>query len=179
VHAVVQMAGIAPDVRHRLRLVMVGDGALRREVARVLEGAGLSGQAWLPGTMGGIEDILHGLDIFVLPSLSEGVSNTVLEAMASGLPIVATGTGGNPELLDDGITGTLVPPADSAALSAAILRYARQPALRREHGHKARQAALERFSLSVAVARYREIYRDLLERRCPHVLSRYGNQLNA
>lgn len=73
----------------------------------------------------------------MLPSLAEGISNTILEAMASGLPAVATHVGGNPELNEVGVTGTLVPPADSVALADAISSYVRQRHLLAEHGHAA------------------------------------------
>lgn len=169
--AFVRCARSMPDLRERLRLVMVGDGSLRTQVEATLAAAGLSGQAWLPGARGGIDEILRGLDIFVLPSLSEGISNTILEAMASGLPIVATRTGGNPELVQDGETGLLPPPGNDEALAQAIMRYVREPGLRTSHGAHARQVALERYSLGNMVSRYADIYRELLEQRCPRALA--------
>lgn len=168
--AFVRCAESMPDVRDRLRLVMVGDGRLRGEVEALLAAAGLGGQAWLPGARGGVEEVLRGLDIFVLPSLSEGISNTILEAMATGLPIVATRTGGNPELVQESETGLLPPPDDSAALADAIGRYIREPALRQTHGARGRQVALERYSLTAMVEGYAEIYTQLLEERCPDAL---------
>jgi len=168
--AFARCAETMPDVRERLRLVMVGDGRLRSQVEEVIAAAGLSSQAWLPGARGGVDDILRGLDVFVLPSLSEGISNTILEAMASGLPIVATRTGGNPELVEDGDTGLLPPPNDPAALADAIGQYIRNPDQRKAHGARARQVALERYSLGAMVNRYAGIYRQLLEQRCPEAL---------
>jgi len=169
--AFVRCAQSMPDLRDRLRLVMVGDGSLRAQVEATLNAAGLSGQAWLPGARGGIDEILRGLDIFVLPSLSEGISNTILEAMASGLPIVATRTGGNPELVQDGETGLLPSPGSDDALAQAVMRYVREPGLRASHGARARQVALERYSLGNMVSRYADIYRELLEQRCPRALA--------
>jgi glycosyltransferase involved in cell wall biosynthesis len=78
--------------------------------------------------------LLAGLDVFVLPSLFEGISNTILEAMACGLPVVATHTGGNPELVVDGETGQLVPPAAPDVLADAMAVYLRAPDLARRHG---------------------------------------------
>lgn len=168
--AFVRSAELMPEVRDRLRLVMIGDGQLRTQVEALLAAAGLTGQAWLPGARGGVDEILRGLDIFVLPSLSEGISNTILEAMASGLPVVATHTGGNPELVHNGNTGLLPPANDSEALAQAIVRYVKDPDLRRQHGLRARQVALERYSLGAMVNRYATVYHELLLQRCPEAL---------
>jgi len=153
-----------PSGKH-LRLVMVGDGPLRDRVARVLESAGLREQAWLPGERSDVPDILRGLDCFVLPSLAEGVSNTILEAMASGIPIVATRVGGNPELIDDGMTGRLVPPANAETMATAILGYFDDPTIGRRHGRAARQVAVQRFSLERMVKEYLSLYDSLLHGR--------------
>lgn len=168
--AFVRCTQTMPAMRGRLRLVMIGDGSLRPQVEDTIARAGLSGQAWLPGARAGIDEILRGLDVFVLPSLSEGISNTILEAMATGLPIVATRTGGNPELVQEGDTGFLPAPGDDDALAQAIGRYVQDGAMRAAHGGRARQVALERYSLGNMVSRYAEIYRELLEQRCPGAL---------
>ena len=110
-------------------------------------------------------EILRGLDFFVLPSLAEGVSNTILEAMATGLPVVATRVGGNPELVDEGITGRLVPSADSEAMATAILGYFDDPATARQHARAARQAAVQRFSLDRMIKDYLLLYDGLLRRQ--------------
>jgi sugar transferase (PEP-CTERM/EpsH1 system associated) len=148
----------------RLRLVMVGDGPLRKRVDGVLAAAGLRELAWLPGERSDVPDILRGLDCFVLPSLAEGVSNTILEAMATGLPVVATRVGGNPELVDDGVTGQLVPSADSEAMATAILGYFDDPATARRHARAARQATVQRFSLDRMIRDYLSLYDRLLRR---------------
>ncbi len=149
----------------RLRLVMVGDGPLRKRVDDVLGAAGLRELAWLPGERSDVPDILRGLDCFVLHSLAEGVSNTILEAMATGLPVVATRVGGNPELVEDGATGQLVPSADSEAMAMAILGYFDDPATARRHARAARQATVQRFSLDRMVRDYLSLYDALLRRR--------------
>jgi glycosyltransferase involved in cell wall biosynthesis len=97
-----------PELRSRLRLVMIGDGPLRARAQAMLAEAGVAGLAWLPGQRDDIPEILRGLDCFVLPSLAEGISNTILEAMASGLPVIATDVGGNAELIEAGRSGELV-----------------------------------------------------------------------
>ena len=148
----------------KLRLVMIGDGPLRDRVDAVLKNAGLREQAWLPGERSDVPDILRGLDCFVLPSLAEGVSNTILEALATGLPIVATRVGGNPELVDDGMTGKLVPPANSEAMATAILGYFDDRATAQQHAGAARQVAVQRFSLERMVRDYVSLYDGLLRR---------------
>ena len=168
--AFVRATRMMPELREHLRLAIVGDGSLRPRVAAYLDQAGLSGQVWLPGARGDVPEIMRGLDLFVLPSLSEGISNTILEAMATGLPVVATATGGNPELVDEAETGVLVPPANPDALAVAILDYVRHPAVRQQHGRRARQVALERYSLPTMVRKYTSLYRRLLRQRHPERL---------
>lgn len=154
-----------PAARARLRLVMVGDGPLRPDVERILAEAGLRELAWLPGERSDVPEIMCGLDCFVLPSLAEGISNTILEAMASGLTVIATRVGGNAELVEDSLTGRLVPPADSEALATRILDYLHHPDVLRRHGKAGRNRAERRFSLDRMVMEYDRLYRQLLERR--------------
>jgi sugar transferase (PEP-CTERM/EpsH1 system associated) len=150
---------------HNLRLVMVGDGPQRGDVEAALTEAGVRDLAWLPGERSDIPAIMRGLDCFVLPSLAEGISNTVLEAMASGIPVVATRVGGNPELIDDESTGRLVPSGNDEALTAAMLRYFDDPAAARRHGGAARSAVVRRFSLDRMVQDYRTLYDSTRKRR--------------
>lgn len=163
--AFVHAVHLDPVAAQRMRLVMIGDGPLREDVARVLQDAGLSALAWLPGERSDVPDLMRSLDCFVLPSLAEGISNTILEAMATGLPVLVTRVGGNGELIDDGITGQMVPPADSEAMAAAILAYFNDAAMAHRHGAAARQSALERFSLDRMVRDYAALYDGLLSRR--------------
>lgn len=158
-----------PPARARLRLVMVGDGPLRPEVERTLTAAGMRELAWLPGERDDVPEIMRGLDCFVLPSLAEGISNTILEAMASGLTVIATRVGGNAELVEESLTGRLVPPADSEALATRILDYLHHPEVLRRHGKAGRNRAERQFSLDRMVADYDRLYRRLLQRRgVPH-----------
>jgi glycosyltransferase involved in cell wall biosynthesis len=105
------------------------------------------------------------LDVFVLPSLAEGISNTILEAMASGLPVIATAVGGNGELVAEGSTGTLVPPADPQALATAMAAYAADPRLRRAHGDAGCSRVAGEFSMAQMLAAYGGVYDELLETR--------------
>ena len=137
--AFVRALELSPAACARMRLVMAGEGPLRAEVEAVLRECGVADQAWLAGARNDVPEVLRGLDAFVLPSLAEGISNTILEAMASALPVVATRVGGNPELLDDGVTGRLVPVAGRrgpGACAARRLRASRR--LRRARGRAAR-----------------------------------------
>jgi glycosyltransferase involved in cell wall biosynthesis len=127
-----------------------------------LGAAGLGAQAWLPGARGDVPELMRAMDIFVLPSQAEGISNTVLEAMASGLPVVATAVGGNPELVRHGDTGTLVPPMDTAALTAALLAYVEDARRRLDHGRAARERAVARFSLEGMLERYTALYEGVI-----------------
>lgn len=145
-----------------LRLVLVGDGALREELRALFERAGVLGRVWFAGERADVGDIMRGLDCFVLPSLAEGISNTILEAMASRLPIVATRVGGNPELLESGMTGRLVPPADSDSLADALLEYFADRVTARRHAKAARHAAETRYCLSRMVLDYSSVYERAL-----------------
>jgi len=151
----------APHLKSRLRLVIVGDGPLRAEIDAILAGAGVAGLAWLPGVRHDVPDVLRALDVFVLPSLAEGISNTILEAMATGLPVIATNVGGNVELVEHGRTGALVAPDNVDALADAILQFA-DPAVARAAGAAGRQRAERLYSLDTMVAGYGAIYEHLL-----------------
>lgn len=147
-----------PRFHDAARLVLVGDGPMRNTVENIAKKLGIAELIWMAGNRDDVPDILRQLDVFVLPSLAEGISNTILEAMASGLPVIACDVGGNFELVDDGKTGTLVDAADASQLSEAIERYVNNSALRREHGIAARQAAMKRFSLQSMVDGYDAVY---------------------
>jgi sugar transferase (PEP-CTERM/EpsH1 system associated) len=149
----------------RMRLVIAGEGPSRAAIEQALDAAGVRSRAWLCGERSDVHDVMRGLDCFVLPSLAEGISNTVLEAMASGLPIVATRVGGNPEIVDDGATGTLVAAAAPDAMAQAIGRYCADTSLAARHARAAREAAVARFSLTRMAQDYRSLYDDLLSAR--------------
>jgi len=155
--AFIRALQIDPSQR-RLRLVMVGDGPLRAQAESLLRSAGVGSLSWLPGERGDVPALLRGFDCFVLPSLGEGISNTILEAMATGLPVIATDVGGNAELVQPGETGALVPAADPEALARQILVYARNPNAARAAGRAGRARAERLFSLDAMVTRYKRLY---------------------
>jgi sugar transferase (PEP-CTERM/EpsH1 system associated) len=162
--AFVVLLKIAPPASP-LRLVMVGDGPLQTQVADVLEKGGARSLCWLAGERNDVAQIMRGLDLFVLPSLGEGISNTVLEAMASGLPVVATAVGGNPELVSEGRTGYLVPRANPQALAESMLRCYNNVAECRRLGREARVTAERFFSMSAMVNNYLALYDRMLKRQ--------------
>ncbi len=159
VHAFIHLCRTLPSHdAARVRLVLIGDGPLRSVCQAMLEQAGLAEQAWLPGTRHDIPDILRCLSLFVLPSLAEGISNTLLEALASGVPVVATEVGGNPDLLTPGINGTLYRATQPEALATILQHYLENPDKLQHERENARQTALARFSLDQMIQHYQTLY---------------------
>lgn len=157
-----------PALRERLRLVLVGEGPLRAQAQTVLAEGGVAELAWLPGERSDVPAVMRGLNAFVLPSLAEGVSNTILEAMACGLPVIATDVGGNAELVQHGQTGLVIPPDDVQALTRAFCSLANQPQEARRLGAAGRAAIEQRFSLQAMVAAYQRLYDQSLGRAGGH-----------
>ena len=146
----------------RLRLIIAGDGPQRAEVEAEIAATGIGDITWLAGARSDVPEIMRALDIFALPSQAEGISNTILEAMASGLPVVATDVGGNAELVAAGETGALVPAQDPQAMAQALLRYTADAALRQSHGAAGRERVERSFSIDNMVERYTRLYQSLL-----------------
>jgi sugar transferase (PEP-CTERM/EpsH1 system associated) len=153
------------ELRSRLRLVIVGEGPTRQVCQALIDQAGASDIAWLPGERADVPDLMRAFDLLVLPSLGEGISNTILEAMASSLPVVATRVGGNPELVEDHVTGRLVEPRAPQALAQALLQYASSPELIRQHGYAARARAEANFSMDAMLKGYVDVYDAVLAGR--------------
>lgn len=141
----------------RAQLVMVGDGPLHARIAQCLRQAGLEERLWLPGARDDVPDILRALDCFVLPSLSEATSCALQEAMATGLPIIATDVGGNAAMLENGACGSLFPSGDAGALTSLLLQH-----LDAEGESPLAQSALtsvrERYDLSRTVQSYSDLF---------------------
>jgi sugar transferase (PEP-CTERM/EpsH1 system associated) len=146
----------------RLRLVMIGEGPLREKARVLLSNAGIERYAWLPGERNDVARIMRSFDLFVLPSLAEGISNTILEAMASGLPVLATAVGGNPELIEPGVTGTLVPRNDAESMARAMRAYVGSAELCRRQGSEARRTVERRFNMEAMADAYMAVYDQLL-----------------
>jgi len=158
-----------PELEQRLRLVIVGEGAGREQCLNLLRTAGMEKYAWLPGERADVGEIMRIFDIFVLPSLGEGISNTILEAMASGLPVIATEVGGNPELVENDRTGKLVPPGDPVRLAQSLLCYIHDGGLLQAHGQAARAKINAGFSMDAMVKSYLDVYDRVLASKRPSI----------
>ncbi len=154
-----------PEWRLRLRLIIAGDGPLRGELATLARELDLEGSVWFPGARGDVAELMRAMDVFVLPSINEGISNTILEAMAMGLPVVVARVGGNPELVVEGVTGALYDQGEPGGLQAAMETYLERSDLRESYGRAARERVVAHFSLEAMVGRYAALYDEMLGRR--------------
>jgi sugar transferase (PEP-CTERM/EpsH1 system associated) len=146
----------------RLRLAIIGDGPLLPLLKQKVSDAGLNQCVWLPGARSDIADIMRGFDLFVLPSLAEGTPVTVLEAMACGLPVVASRVGGLPEVVEENVSGLLVPPADANALAEALLSFHADPELAKQAGLAGRHRIERQYSVQAMLDDYAKLYDALL-----------------
>jgi len=163
--AFIRLQQLHPERAAQARLVIVGEGAARAACLGLLQQAGMAHLAWLPGERHDIATLMQAFDVFVLPSKNEGISNTILEALASGLPVIATAVGGNVELVEDGVNGRLVPAGDEANMAQALLGYLgdpEAPARIAEHGGNARLRAERRYSIPVMAEAYAAVYDQTL-----------------
>ena len=156
-------ARLAPG-RPALRLLLVGSGPLGASLMARIRQLGLSGQVLMLGERDDVPALMAAADIVVAPSLREGLSNVVLEAMALGRPVVATRVGGTPEAIDDGEHGLLVDPLDTDALATALARLIDDASLRRRLGEAARNKVLERYSPQAMVKAMLKEYQRVSQR---------------
>src|SRR5947209_135727 len=156
-----------PDVLAALpeaRFVLVGDGLERGNLERQAAALGVQDRVTFLGYRTDVGQLLHQFDIFVLPSLSEGMPTALLEAMLAGVPVVATGVGGIPEVIEPGKTGLLVPPGDASELAGAIIRLAQDDGLRSGLGERAQDVALTNFSPAREARETENVYNRVLRR---------------
>ena len=146
-----------------MQLWLVGDGESRTAMEKAVSEKGLQGKISFLGIREDVPNLLAECDLFVLTSNYEGFSLTVSEAMAAGKPVVSTRVGGVPELIEDGLTGFLVPPHDSKALSQAILQLAKDINLRQKMGKAGQKKALKRFDISRTARGYEALYFEQLK----------------
>ena len=150
-----------PEVSTNVRLVIVGEGPLRSEIETTLANASLQHLVWMAGARNDVAQIMQTLNCFVLPSQAEGTSCTLQEAMACGLPVVATAVGGTPDLVEEGVTGYLVPSGDEAAMAKALWQCYSQPEDAKLYGQTARARAVARFGLVAMINHYRSLFTSL------------------
>jgi glycosyltransferase involved in cell wall biosynthesis len=151
--------------RPNVDLLLAGDGPLRGELDRQATALGIQGRVRFLGVRSDVPALLQAADVFALTSVSEAQSLTILEAMASRLPVVATAVGGNPELVRNGVEGLLVPRGDSAAAAAALLQLLDSPGDAAAMGAAGRARVEERYRLSSTVDKYWRLYQRLCSRR--------------
>ncbi len=145
------------------RLIIVGEGPEHAELQRRIEQLGLTQRVRLLGNRSDVAELLVECDVFVLSSIAEGMPVTLMEAMASGLPVVATEVGGVASVVEHGVTGTLVPAGDPRALAEALGGYMADEALRLRHGEAGRARVTADFSLSAMLSAYTALYDSLLD----------------
>jgi glycosyltransferase involved in cell wall biosynthesis len=149
-----------PDVE----FVLAGDGPLRPSLEREAQDLGLGNRVRFLGDRSDITAVLRSIDVSVLPSSSESLSNAILESMAAGVPVVATQVGGNPELVAHD-RGILVAPGDQEALANGIVSLLQNSVMRSELGRNGRKFAESNFTIDIMRRRHEELYAELLERK--------------
>ncbi len=154
-------ARLLNQVTHRCELLLIGDGAERESLHRAAWALGIADHVRLLGWQENMPRLLNTLDVFTLTSRREGMSNAILEAMACGLPIVATAVGGNPELVRHGVHGSLITPRNVPELTRALLDMTRSASTRTAMGQRSRQRAVHEFSLERTTQRYARMYTRL------------------
>ena len=150
-----------PEILRRwpnARLLVIGRGELDVALKEQVEQLAVGANVHFLGMRQDVPRLLSVLDVFILPSLSEGLSLALLEAMASGKPVVATRVGGNPELIDHGRTGFLIQPEDGKDLAAHLLNLLSDPGMMQQFGRQASERVQQHFSMGQMVDRYRDLY---------------------
>jgi glycosyltransferase involved in cell wall biosynthesis len=158
VATLIEAAALLAKRRPAFRLHIAGGGTCMGDLAGMVERHAIGANVRLLGERPDVPALLGGASLFVLPSLTEGVSLTLLEAMASGLPVVATAVGGTPEVVDDGRTGLLVPASDPAAMADAIERVLDEPDRAHAMGLAGRARVESHFDVHEMVRRYEDLY---------------------
>jgi glycosyltransferase involved in cell wall biosynthesis len=147
------------------KFVLVGDGPLRPRYQEVARELNLNNNVYFLGKRTDVPTIISNLDVSVLSSINEGFSNVILESMAASKPVVATKVGGSPEMVTNGVTGYLVPPADSQSMANAIIKLLQNPDEAKTMGAAGRKIVQEKFTVEAMVKSYERLYVSLLEDR--------------
>lgn len=154
-----------PSISAEWTLVLVGDGPDRPQLERQIQDAGLADAVMIAGQQPNVEKWMAAADIYVSSSLWEGLSNTLLEGMACGLPVVVTRVSGVKDLVEKRAAGLVVDVGDNGALAAALVRLAQDPDLRRSLGRTARRSVEQTYSLQAVADRHETLYRRLIAER--------------
>jgi len=162
IKAFAQVRASTEKNQKNIKLLLVGDGPDRSQLEALVVEKALSDHVVFLGARNDIPEILSQLDIFILPSRGEGISNTILEAMASSLPVIATRVGGNPELVDENDTGMLVPSDHPEKMADALRIYIDDMTLAHKHGEAGRKRVEALFSMGSMIKNYAEVYDSLL-----------------
>jgi len=153
--------------QHPANLILIGPGSDRQPLTELAGTLGIADRVQFVGAVDDPADYLRAAEVFVLPSLAEGMSNSLLEAMSTALPCVVSGIGGNTDLIADGQTGRLVRTASPQAWSQTLLELLENPGDARRLGLAARRRIEEEFALNVVVDRYLELYRRMIDGSWP------------
>ena len=165
VEAFLRLISSPHPAHQRLRLLIAGDGPLRAACQTTLDRAGAGARAWLPGARADTAQLMRSMDLMVLPDRANGSPAVLLEAMASGLPVVATAVGAHRELVQPVLTGILVPPLSPEVMAAAIADYCRIPEMWMRHGARARGQVITHHSLPAMARSYLAVYDALFQNR--------------
>ena len=157
VHAAADIVRAVPEAR----IVILGEGDLRDELSRLIHELGLERHVLLPGFRPDVLSLLKAVDVFVMPSITEGLGTSILDAMACRKAVVASAVGGIPEVVEDGRTGLLVPPRDASALGSALVRLLRDPSLAGRLADAGRARVEQRFTADRMVQDTLDVYRRL------------------
>lgn len=163
IHLVRAIAELAPRYDD-LHLLLVGDGEERERLESAAEKLGLSDRVHLAGFRSNVAEFLDAFDMFIMPSLHEGLCTSLLDALSRDVPIIGSRVGGIPEIIEEGVTGLLAPVGDEPALAAAIARFLDEPELARRTARAGHEKADRHFSADAMVDGTVEVYRELLER---------------
>lgn len=161
IDAFIRLRELLPEQKQRLRLAIIGDGPLLSTLRAKVQDAGIAELVWLPGAREDIADVMPFFSLFAMTSIAEGTPVVILEAMASGLPVVATKVGGIPEVVIDNQTGKLVNPSDPNAFAQALSAYLLAPEILAQQGAAGRQRVEEIYSIEAMLGSYAGLYDKL------------------
>lgn len=161
IDAFIQLRELMPLHQARLRLAIIGDGPLLPKIREQVASAGLNQVVWLPGARQDVAELMQTFSVFAMSSIAEGTPVVILEAMATGLPVIATKVGGIPEVVIDNQTGKLVDNFDALKFARALSAYVAEPQLMRQHGAAGRQRVESGYSIDAMLHGYTGLYDSL------------------